>query len=313
MRQRQAFARDTRPIQIVVTPGSGNGRALGTARQLHEALGARGQAARLDVFDDLDSLRRWDTAGEAGFSLLICVGGDGTQSMAAGAAMRQSVPFVPVPSGFGNLFAGAMGHTPRVDHVLEVLEAGETVRVDVGVLAGELFLCQEGFGLLSDIQQRVEARRARPRARWPRARWRRRLAYYRAAIRYLWKATLRPHRVTVDGRVVARDAVVVVVANVPSYGSWLPLTPEASPVDGCFDVFALSGTKREALARLLRIHLRLPGADRVTGLFRGRHVSVAAPGSAPAELRVLTGQLPVVVSRATARALGRDRGQLRVA
>ena len=105
------------------------------------------------MFEDLDSLRRWATAGEAGFSLLICVGGDGTQSMAAGAAMRRSVPFVPVPSGFGNLFAGALGHSPRVDHVLEVLEAGEIVRVDVGVRAGELFLCQEGFGLLSDIQR----------------------------------------------------------------------------------------------------------------------------------------------------------------
>jgi diacylglycerol kinase (ATP) len=227
--------------------------------------------------------------------------------------MRRSVPFVPVPSGFGNLFAGAMGHTPRVDHVLEVLEAGETVQVDVGVRAGELFLCQEGFGLLSDIQQRVEARRARPRARWPRALWRRRLAYYRAAIRYLRSARLRPHRVTVDGRVVARDAVVVVVANVPSYGAWLPLTPEASPVDGRFDVFVMSGSRSATLARLIGRHLRIPGADRASRLFRGRHVSVAAPDSPPVELRMLPGLLPVVVPGATARALERDRVQRRVA
>jgi diacylglycerol kinase (ATP) len=297
-----------RPIQIVVTPGSGNGQALATARQLHGALGARRGGARLEVFDDLDSLRRWARAGDAGFSHLICVGGDGTQSAAAPAAMRRSVPFLPVPSGFGNLFAGALGHSPRVDRVLRALDSGEVVRVDVGVRGGEPFLCQEGFGLLSEIQARAEASKRRPRGRW-----RRSLAYYRMAIRYLRKMAPKPLRVTVDGRVIAHDAIVVVVANVPSYGPWLPLTPEASPVDGRFDVFALGGTKLGALARLLRVHLRIPGTDRTMRLLRGRHVSIAAPGAAPTDLRVLSGQLPVVVSPETACALGRERGQLRVA
>jgi diacylglycerol kinase (ATP) len=291
-----------------VTPGSGNGRALDTARRLHDALGAAGREARLRPFDDLDRLRRWTRAAEPGCSLLICVGGDGTQSAAAPAAVRWSIPFLPVPCGFGNLFAGALGHGPRVDRVLELLGSGEVVHVDVGVRNGELFLCQEGFGLLSEIQQRAEASASKPRGRW-----RRTLAYYRTALRHLRETTLSPLRVAVDGRVVARDAVVVVVANVPSYGAWLPLTPEASPVDGCFDVFVTSGTKLGTLARLLRRHLRIPGADRAAGLSRGRRVSVAAPDSPPAELRVLPGRLPVVVSRTTARALGRDRGQRRVA
>src|SRR5262245_24612376 len=294
-----------RPIQIVVTPGSGDGRALATACQLHDALG---REARLQVFDDLESLRRWVRTGEDGFSLLVCVGGDGTQSTAAGAAMRRSVPFVPVPLGFGNLFAGALGHTARVDRVLEILASGEIVHVDVGVRNGELFLCQEGFGLMSDIMQRAEARENTPRARW-----RRGLAYYRTALRHLRKMTLRPLRVAVDGRIVARDATVVVVANVPSYGAWLPLTPEASPVDGCFDVFVMSGTKSPTLARLLALHLRLRGADRTGRLCRGRHVSVSAPDSMPAELRMIPARLAVVVSRTTARALQRDRAQLRVA
>jgi diacylglycerol kinase (ATP) len=300
--------RPVRPVQIVVTPGSGNGRALETARQLREALGARGQEARLDVFEDLHSLRRWARAGEPSFSLLICVGGDGTQSTTAPAAMRRSVPFLPVPSGFGNLFAGALGHSGRVEHALESLETGEVVGVDVGVRKGETFLCQEGFGLLSDVQTRTEA------STWkPRARWRRGLAYYGTALRLLGQTRPTPLRVTVDGRVVARDAVIVIVANVPSYGAWLPLTPEASPVDGRFDVFVMSGSRSATLTRLLGRHLRIPGADRASRLFRGRHVSVAAPDSPPVELRMLPGLLPVVVPGATARALERDRVQRRVA
>jgi diacylglycerol kinase (ATP) len=300
--------RAVRTVQIVVTPGSGNGQALETARRLREALDARGQETRLDVFEDLDSLRRWARAGEPSFSLLICVGGDGTQSTTAPAAMRRSVPFLPVPSGFGNLFAGALGHSVGVDRALESLESGEVVCVDVGVMNGETFLCQEGFGFLSDVQRRTEAS-----TRKPRGRWRRGLAYYGTALRVLRQTRPTPLRVTVDGRVVARDAAIVIVANVPSYGALLPLTPDASPVDGRFDVFVMSGSTSAILARLLGRHLRIPGADRASRLFRGRHVSVAAPDSQPVELRMLPGLLPVVVPEATARALERDRVQLRVA
>ncbi len=49
----------SRPIQIVATPGSGNGRALATALQLRKALRARRHQANLTVFSDLGSLRRW--------------------------------------------------------------------------------------------------------------------------------------------------------------------------------------------------------------------------------------------------------------
>jgi diacylglycerol kinase (ATP) len=305
---RGIFQRDGRPIQIVVTPGSGNGQALETARQLRDALGARGQETRFDVFEDLDSLRRWARAGEPRFSRLICVGGDGTQSTTAPAAMRRSVPFLPVPSGFGNLFAGALGHTGGVDRALASLESGEVVRVDVGVRNGETFLCQEGFGLLSEVQQRTEASTGKPRARW-----RRGLAYYETALSVLRETRPTPLRVTVDGRVVARDAVIVIVANVPSYGAWLPLTPDASPVDGLFDVFVMTGSTSATLARLLGRHLRIPGVDRASRLSRGRHVSVAAPDSPPVELRMLPGLLQVVAPPATAHALERDRVQRRVA
>ena len=88
------------PIQIVVTPGSGNGAAMATALELRDELSARRYRSSLEVFTDLDSLRQWATAPGDQFSLLICVGGDGTQSMTAMAAVRRSVPFMPVSSGF---------------------------------------------------------------------------------------------------------------------------------------------------------------------------------------------------------------------
>ncbi len=233
---------------------------------------------------------------------MICIGGDGTLSAAAPAAVRRSVPFVPVPSGFGNLFARAFGHPRRVERVLDILEHGEPVRADVGVRNGELFLCQESFGLLSQIQDRAEASAAQPRARWRRA-----LEYYRTALSHLRDTPLTALQVAVDGRVVTREAALVTVANVETYGPWLRLTPAASPVDGLFDVFVMRGsTKREILARLLRRHLRLPGSEHGALLCRGRHVSVAGPQSARDELKLLPRLLPVLVSPETAATLERD-------
>jgi diacylglycerol kinase family enzyme len=114
-------------------------------------------------------------------------------------------------------------------------------------------------------------------------------------------------RVAVDGRIVADDAVLVTVANVETYGPWLTLTPAASPVDGLFDVFVMRGaTKLEALAKLLRRHLRLPAAEQGSLFCRGRRVSVAASRSTRDELEVIPGLLPVVVSMEMATRLDRQ-------
>jgi diacylglycerol kinase (ATP) len=295
-------ATGARSIQIVVTPSSGHGAAMNTARRLHDALRARAHRVALDVFSDLVSLRRWAKSDGTKYSLLISVGGDGTQSTAAMAAVRRSIPFLSVPTGFGNLFARAFGHVPDVDRVVDLLDHGTVVNADVGLRNGQLFLDQESFGVLSRIQTSVEARLTRPSARW--RRW---LAYYRGAVRYLRDTPLTTLRVAVDGRIVAHDAVLATVANVETYGAWLTLTPAASPIDGLFDVFVMGGaTKREILAKLLRRHLRLPAAEPGTLLCRARRVSVAGSRSTRDELEVLPGLLPVLVSMETATRLHRN-------
>jgi hypothetical protein len=84
-------------------------------------------------------------------------------------------------------------------------------------------------------------------------------------------------------------------------------TPEASPVDGFLDVFVMGATSKGALlAKLLRRHLRLPAADPEGLLCRGRRVSVTASPTLRAEMGLLPGRLPVLVSVETARRLHRD-------
>ena len=278
-------------VQIFATRGSGNGRALGLARRLQAALEARGWRTRLDDFADARRLGRWRRPRGARISHIVCVGGDGTMSAAARVAIRHQIPFVPVPSGFGNLFARAFGHRGRVEAVVELLDHGQIIRADAAAANGEIFLCHSSYGMLAQIQAAVEAVGAQPRSRL-----RRLLAYVWTARRFLVDPPRSAIRVEVDGRIVSRRAALVTVANVEAYGGFLSLTPAASPTDGLLDVFVLPRTTRLALwGGLLRRLLRLPIAAADALLVRGRRVSVEA-GTVRDEIEVLPRALRLLVA-----------------
>jgi diacylglycerol kinase family enzyme len=279
-----------RSVCIVVTPGSGEGRARGVARRLGRLLRRRGSWVTIQAFDDLPSLVRWARACGPEFEVICCVGGDATQSAAALLARRHRIPFVPIPSGFGNLFARVFGHPSSPRRAARLLDEGEVRMVDVGVAGEELFLCHRSYGFLDQVQEAVEDGR-----RQPRGRVRRLLAYYRTAVRAVWRTPLAPLGVEVDGVLAADQAVLVTVANVETYRDFLSLTPAASPVDGRLDVLVIPRTSKWGLAwRLLRLKLRLPGRWNGIALYRGREVVVVSEAGRET-LRVVRRVLPLLL------------------
>jgi diacylglycerol kinase (ATP) len=279
-------------VQIVVTPGSGDGRARATARRLQKALVRRGYTPHTQTFADLEHLLEWSATCEADYSHLVAVGGDATLSAAAAAAVRLSIPFLPVPTGFGNMFARAFGFGDQTRRVIEHFERGQVRRVDIGVYPGErIFLSHRSYGLLEDIQRAVERGRAQPKSRVLRH-----LAYYVTAQRHILIGPLPSIRVEVDGTLLAEEAALVTVANVETYSGFLNLTPSASPIDGLFDVFVIPRTtKIRAWARIFRILLGLPRRWDGVVLSRGRSVRVTADGRAPEILEVRRRALPLLV------------------
>jgi len=294
----------TRAVEIVVTPGSGEGRALGLARRLRRRLRRRGRPATIRAFADLEGLLRWARTCAAEFSHVVCVGGDATVSAAARAAMRTDAPLVPVPTGFGNVFASVFRHPGRARDVAALLDTGETRRVDVGVVTtasgDDLFLSHRSYGLLEQVQTIAERGRQQPRHRLLRYAW-----YWGVAYRFLFRAPLAGFGVEIDGRAVADDAVLVTVANVETYHGFLSLTPSASPIDGLFDVAVIPRVSKPALLwRLLRLLLALPGRWRGLTLYRGRRVVVTTPRRRE-EITVRRRALPLLVPRGTVEALVR--------
>jgi diacylglycerol kinase (ATP) len=291
-------------VQIVVTPGSGEGRAMATARRLAARLERRAHVVDVRSFTDLAALTEWAETCPPGASHLICIGGDATLSAASAAAIRGKTPFVPVPNGFGNVFAQVFGYSNRAGAVVALLEDGEVRPVDVGVAkregGEEIFLSHRSYGFLEHVQQLAERGRNQPRRRLLRHLW-----YYRVAHRFLFRTRLASFQVVIDGKPVTDDAVLVTVANVETYRGFLTLTPTASPIDGLFDVFVVPRvSKTGLLLRLVRLLLRLPGRRRGVALYRGRRVIVTTPWRRE-ELAVRRRALPLLVPPGVIEALER--------
>jgi len=281
-------------VQIVVTPGSGEGRARATARRLRRALKRRGRETSVRSFDNLAALTAWAEECELEFAHLVCVGGDATLSAAARASIRHHVPFVPVPTGFGNIFARVFGHPEGTRDVAALLESGELRHVDVGLAQNgtveEVFLSHRSFGVLEQIQQVAERGRQQPESRALRYLW-----YWGVAYQFLFRSRLAGFTVEVDGTQVADDAVLVTVANVETYRGFLSLTPKATPIDGLFDVAVVPRvSKIVLLAGLLRLFLRGSGNWGRLKLYRGRRVVVTTPRRRE-ELTVRRRALPLLV------------------
>src|SRR5258706_5549961 len=203
---------------------------MSIAGDLHSFFFFFNDTATTEIYTSLAALARWARTCDAEFTHLIGVGGDATQSAPAAAAVRLSVPFLPVPSGFGNIFARTFGHPDRAEDVAELLETGEALRVDVGLVDDEeIFLCHHSYGPLQQIQDTVEKGRGQPKSRLARY-----LAYWGMAQRFLVDTRPPSLRVEIDGSLVADRAALVTVANVETYPGFLSLTPTASPIDRLF-------------------------------------------------------------------------------
>jgi diacylglycerol kinase (ATP) len=279
-----------RSVQIVVTPGSGEGRAMARAGRLRRLLRQRGWTCRLLAFSNLADLARWARHTVPDFGHLVAVGGDATLSATATLAVRHRVPFVPVPNGFGNVFASVFGHSDRSEAVMRLLTNGDVRMVDVGVAGEGIFLSHQSYGFLEQVQAEAERGRQQPRRRRLRHLW-----YYGVARQVLFEMPLARLGVEIDGARIAEDAVLVTVANVETYRGFLSLTPTASPIDGLFDVFVVPRTGKLGLAlKLLRLMTRAPGRWRGVALYRGSRVVVTTDGWRE-ELHVRRKALPLLV------------------
>ncbi|HEV2901901.1 MAG TPA: diacylglycerol kinase family protein, partial [Gaiellaceae bacterium] len=152
---------------------------------------------------DAHVLGKDDDAGElaraADADALGMAGGDGSLAQIAEVAIERDLPFVCVPFGTRNHFARDIG-LDRDDPVA-ALDAfgGRERRIDVGQIAGDVFLNNVSLGAYATLVHRREHHR------------RRRAAFARLRALLLTLTTREPLGLTIDGEPV--EASVALVSN----------------------------------------------------------------------------------------------------
>ncbi|MEO3810165.1 YegS/Rv2252/BmrU family lipid kinase [Sphaerisporangium sp. B11E5] len=218
-----------------------------------------------------DALERACTAVAEGPEALVAFGGDGLVHLAVQAVAGTDVPLGIIPAGTGNDIADALG-IPKRDPLAAagIVVAGATRVVDAARVGGEeWFAGVMACGFDSRVNERANQMTRPPGM----------AKYLLAMAQELRSFRALPFRITVDGEVVERDAMLVAVANTRSYGAGMRVCPHARPDDGLLDVTVVGDMSTPAFLRIFpRVyrggHLGHPGI--VT--MRGKEITLEARG-----------------------------------
>jgi diacylglycerol kinase family enzyme/membrane-associated phospholipid phosphatase len=134
----------THPV-LIVNPRSGDGRAA-AVDLVHTAQRMGLETVTVQPGDDLADLAI--DMVDRGCDHLMMAGGDGSLAIVAGVAMARDVTFSCVPVGTRNHFAMDLGldrsHPARA---LDAAFDGSERSIDVGIVAGQVFLNNVSFGI----------------------------------------------------------------------------------------------------------------------------------------------------------------------
>jgi len=220
-------------IGLVVNPTSDKGRGASIGAEVAARLAADGHEV-VDLSDRSGpSARDRAIAGIAsGIDVLAVTGGDGTVNLGVNLCAGTATVLAIVAAGTGNDIARAL-HLPLHDAkaAAKVIASGTVRTIDAGRhidahRASRWFVGVLGAGFDSVVNERANT------WGWPRGRMR----YNLAIARELPVFRPIPYVIEVDGVRQSTQAMLVAVANGPSYGGGMKVCPDASFEDGMFDI-----------------------------------------------------------------------------
>lgn len=219
-------------IGLVCNPTAGGGKGAGVGQAARARLKARGHdvilAPTSSVGDGVDLAR--ELAREC--DVIVAVGGDGSVNEAANGLAGSGIPLGVIPAGTINVLAAELELPFALDRACDIISAGRTTPLDMGVADGRYFLLMAGAGIdaLTIRELDSEAKRRF-----------RELAFVWTGLRAFGHHRPPAFKVTVDGHECR--ATFAVMGNFRSYaGRWFGITPHADPTDGLLDAVLFDGS-----------------------------------------------------------------------
>lgn len=278
-------------LLVVANPRSGRGKSLAIASHFVSlAEGAGLQSTLISINgEDLMLATIEQHLVDQKWRGIVIVGGDGLLHSLLPIVKEHALPFTVIPTGTGNDFAREIGSKKRslkenVHRILDqpsrvdsfTVKSASGVRTSVQVLS-------LGFDAL--VNERANAMTSvRGKAK-----------YVVAMVRELPVFKPMHFSITVDGISFEREAMLIAIANGPSYGGGMLICPEADNTDGILDVLILN---RVSTFELLKVFPKVYSGKHITHpaieVIRGKQIYVEAKAKAFADGEFV-GNLPVEI------------------
>lgn len=302
-----------RTLLVCVNRRAGSGVLL---RRLEEVAGTLERCRfTVHLVRDLDALGGIanDLRSSGQLRAAVAVGGDGTAS-AVRARVPLEVPMLVIPMGTENLLGRYLRQSTDPAAVLDVVENGVVIDLDLGWANGKPFLLMISAGFDAEVIRRLHERR-RGNIR--------RATYLLPVLSAIGSYTFHPMRIYWDTADAAGAESTLCRwlfgFNLPLYALGLPVAPNAVGTDGLLDVCAFQRGSIWSIARYLwhivrNVHHSLPDTvARRTRRFRIESVDNASiayqldgdyGGTLPVNVEVVPNQLRLLVSKQSAQRIG---------
>jgi diacylglycerol kinase family enzyme len=215
-------------------------------------------------------------ARQAGSTLVLACGGDGTVAACAAALAGADIALGVLPAGTGNLLARNLDLPLNHSDALDVAFGSGRRRIDVLEAADHRFVVMAGLGfdaaLIRDTDEDLKAKLG----------W---VAYLNGLLRAVRGTPRVLFEVVVDSQpALRRHGVGVLVGNVGQVQGGLAVLPDAQPDDGLLDVIVLTPhSARDWPVLVWRLLRRRPNDGPQAEVMRGERVRITASRAVPIE------------------------------
>jgi diacylglycerol kinase (ATP) len=177
----------------------------------------------------------------AAVDFVILGGGDGSLNAGLDALVQTNRPVAILPLGTANDFARTVGIPTKLEDACDLIEKGNTKKVDVGRVNGKYYLNAASLGMSTDVTRLLDKKRKRFFGVF---------AYLFVAIIAIWKARRFSAEFIHDGGRFHARVVQIIVGNGRYYGGGMTISENASLNDGMLDVVCLETEKWWQILRL---------------------------------------------------------------
>ena len=238
---------DTGPaaaIAVIINAGAGGKYDKAWADDLTGKFLAAGLEVDVTLArDGAQMLSVAQAAVNAGASVVVAGGGDGTINAVASVVAGSHCALGVLPLGTLNHFAKDLGIPLDLDEAIGVIRANRPGLVDLAEVNGKPFLNNSGLGMYPNIVRDREQQQHRlGRGKW--------LAFASATLSALRRYPFMTVRMTLDGRDQLRKTPFVFIGNNEYSISGFTLGKRAGLQDGVLSVYCAQRTSRLGLARL---------------------------------------------------------------